>query len=566
MQRTVIFVCVALAIAGAVLWFVMRPSHATLVLINGTIYTVDGRSTVVQAVAVEGDRLVAAGSNADILRGFRADTIIDLRQRAVYPGFVDAHAHLEGLGIALMTLNLVGTGSVDEIRSLVAEEIARTGGSSWVRGRGWDQNRWAEPGFPTHQMLDAVSGNVPIFLVRIDGHAAWVNNTVLSLAGITKATPDPQGGRIVRDREGNPTGVFVDAAIDTIRTLMPAATVPERTRAVRLAVEKCLSVGLTAVHDMGVDTGIVGVYKNLIAGDTFPFRVYAAIDGAGPTWDHYRARGPEIDFGGGRLTVRALKLYADGALGSRGAALIAPYADDPGNRGLTLTSSAGLHHLVDQALQTGFQVCTHAIGDRANTIVLDVYEQVLKERGLVGGDRRLRVEHAQVLDPADIPRFSRLGVIPSMQPAHCTSDMPWAVTRLGPVRARSAYAWRALLDAGNIIPAGSDFPVEAPDPLLGFYAAITRQDQQGMPAGGWYPEQRMTREEALKSLTLWPARAAFQEEVAGSLEPGKRADLVVLGEDIMSVEPSRIPRTPVEMTIVGGKVVFVRDVSPRPIP
>jgi hypothetical protein len=221
---------------------------------------------------------------------------------------------------------------------------------------------------------------------------------------------------------------------------------------------------------------------------------------------------------------------------------------------------------VDEALQTGFQVCTHAIGDRANTIVLNVYEQVLKERGLVGGDRRLRVEHAQVLDPADIPRFSRLGVIPSMQPAHCTSDMPWAIARLGPVRARSAYAWRALLDAGNIIPAGSDFPVEAPDPLFGFYAAVTRQDQQGMPEGGWYPEQRMTREEALKSLTLWPARAAFQEAVAGTLEPGKRADLVVLGEDIMRVEPSRIPRTTVEMTIVGGKVVFVRDASPRPLP
>jgi hypothetical protein len=221
---------------------------------------------------------------------------------------------------------------------------------------------------------------------------------------------------------------------------------------------------------------------------------------------------------------------------------------------------------VDEALQTGFQVCTHAIGDRANTIVLNVYEQALKERGLVGGDKRLRVEHAQVLDPTDIPRFSSLGVIPSMQPAHCTSDMTWATARLGAVRARSAYAWRALLDAGNIIPAGSDFPVEAPDPLFGFYAAITRQDQQGMPEGGWYPEQRMTREEALKALTLWPARAAFQEAVAGSLEPGKRADLVVLGEDIMSAEPLRIPRTPVEMTIVGGKIVFVRDISPRPTP
>jgi len=566
MHRVVILIAVALAVAGAVLWFVLRPAHATLVLINGTVYTVDGNNTVVQAVAVEGDRLVAAGSNADILRGFRADTVIDLRQRAVYPGFVDAHAHLEGLGIALMTVNLAGTGSVEEIRALVAGEIARTGGASWVRGRGWDQNRWAEPGFPTHQMLDLVSETVPIFLVRIDGHAAWVNGKVLSLAGITRETPDPPGGRILRDREGNPTGVFVDAAIDTIRALMPPATVPERTRAVRLAVEKCLSVGLTGVHDMGVDTGLVGVYKRLITGDVFPFRVYAAIDGAGPTWDHYRVRGPEIDFGGGRLTVRALKLYADGALGSRGAALLEPYADDPENRGLTLASSAELRRRVDEALEAGFQVCTHAIGDRANTIVLNVYEQALKERGLVGGDRRLRVEHAQVLDPADISRFSPLGVIPSMQPAHCTSDMPWATARLGPVRVRTAYAWRALLDEGNIIPAGSDFPVEAPNPLFGFYAAITRQDQQGMPAGGWYPEQRMTREEALKAFTLWPARAAFQEAVAGSLEPGKRADLVVLGEDIMSAEPSRIALTPVEMTIVGGKIVFVRDLSPRPIP
>ncbi len=566
MQRIVILICVVLAVAGAVLWLVMRPAHATLVLINGRIHTVDGRSSVAQAVALEGDRLVAVGSNADMLRGFRADTVVDLQQRAVYPGFVDAHAHLEGLGIALMTLNLAGTGSVEEIRSLVAGEITRTGGRSWVRGRGWDQNRWTEPGFPTHRMLDLVSDTVPIFLVRIDGHAAWVNGKVLALAGITKDTPDPPGGRILRDRQGNPTGVFVDAAIDTIRALMPPATVPERTRAVRLAVEKCLSVGLTGVHDMGVDTALVGIYKGLITGDAFPFRVYAAIDGAGPAWDYYRRQGPEMDFGGGRLTVRALKLYADGALGSRGAALIEPYADDPGNRGLTLASSAQLRGLVDEALEAGFQVCTHAIGDRANTIVLDVYEQALKAYGPAGGDRRLRVEHAQVLDPADIPRFLRLGVIPSMQPAHCTSDMPWAVSRLGPVRARYAYAWRSLLDAGNTLPAGSDFPVEAPDPLFGFYAAITRQDQQGMPEGGWYPEQRMTREEALKSLTLWPARAAFQEAVAGSLEPGKRADLVVLGGDIMTMEPSRIPRTPVEMTIVGGKIVFVRDMSPRPMP
>jgi predicted amidohydrolase YtcJ len=566
MHRVVILICVALAIAGAVLWFVMRPAHATLMLINGTIYTVDGRNTVVQAVAVEGDRLIATGSNAAILRGFRADTVIDLQHRAVYPGFVDAHAHLEGLGIALMTLNLAGTSSVDEIRSLVAEEIARTGGGSWVRGRGWDQNRWTEPGFPTHRMLDLVSETVPIFLVRIDGHAAWVNGKVLSLAGITRATPDPPGGRILRDHEGNPTGVFVDAAIDTIRALMPSATVPERTRAVRLAVEKCLSVGLSGVHDMGADSGLVSIYKRLISSDAFPFRVYAAIDGAGPTWNYYRARGPEIDFGGGRLTVRALKLYADGALGSRGAALIEPYTDDPGNRGLTLASSAELRHMVDEALEAGFQVCTHAIGDRANTIVLNVYEQALKEHGLVRGDRRLRIEHAQVIDRADIPRFSRLGVIPSMQPTHCTSDMPWATARLGPIRVRSAYAWRALLDAGNIIPAGSDFPVEAPNPLFGFYAAITRQDQEGMPEGGWYPEQRMTREEALKAFTLWPARAAFQEAVAGSLEPGKRADLVVLGKDIMSAEPSRIPGTPVEMTIVGGRIVFVRDNSPGPIP
>ncbi len=555
-MRKLVLILLGAAAGLALLWFLTRPEHADMLLVNGIVYTMDAGGAVAEAVVIRDGTVIGVGPAAEMRDRFVADTVIDLGGKPVYPGFVDAHAHLEGLGIALMTVDLSGSVSIEEVQSRVQTDLRNSGGQSWVRGRGWDQNRWAGKKFPSRMDLDAVSVSTPVFLVRIDGHAAWVNSKALELAGISSATPDPPGGRILRDENGNPSGVLIDNAIEAVRTVMPGPTREDRIRAVRLAVNECLSVGLTGIHDMGVDLELINIYKELITNGEFPFRIYAAIDGPGPTWDSLRVSGPVLGFGDDHLTIRALKLYADGALGSRGAALLEPYSDDPGNRGITMLSSGEMKALVQDAVKAGFQVCTHAIGDRANAMTLDVYEEVLRSSTRDARDVRLRIEHAQVLSPEDIPRFARLGVIPSMQPTHCTSDMPWAIERLGEKRARYAYAWRSLLDAGSIIPAGSDFPVEHPSPLLGYSASVTRQNESGYPAGGWSPEQRMTRIEALKGFTLWPAYAGKNESRSGSLEVGKHADLTVLHQDIMTIPDDRLASARVALTIVAGKIVY----------
>jgi predicted amidohydrolase YtcJ len=571
MKPRLILVALLAAALIAVVLFMIRsvPQEVSLLLVNGVVYTLQEEKPLAEAVAIRGDRIVGVGSTAELQSEFQAKQVIDLHGRSVYPGFTDAHAHLENLGAALMHLRLSDASSAEDVAARVAEGIKDVPPGGWLRGRGWDQNRWASRSFPHRSTLDAVARDVPVYLTRVDGHAVWVNSAALRIAGISAATPDPEGGRIVRDTGGEPTGVFVDNAIDLLRAQLPPPTEEERTRAVERAIQECLKVGLTEVHDMGVDLEGIGIYRKLISQGRFPFRVYAAIDGAGETWEHFKVSG--ADRGDGRLTIRAIKLYADGALGSRGAALIEPYADDPGNRGLTLLSSEEIRKVALDALRLGFQVCTHAIGDRANHIVMNVYEDVLKSLPDKGKLARFRVEHTQVLDQTDIPRFRPLGVIPSMQPSHCTSDMYWAEDRLGPSRVGGAYAWRSLLDDGNIIPGGSDFPVEAPNPLWGFYAAITRQDQKGWPDGGWHPEQCMTRDEALNAYTKWAAYAAFEENTRGTIETGKLADIVVLSEDIMKIAPREIIGTSVRMTIVGGEVVYANDLLageelPPPVP
>jgi predicted amidohydrolase YtcJ len=563
-KRAAVICALVVLVAGT--WWKLRSFHVDMLLVNCVVPSFDDTTPRIRGIAIERGRIVSIGPSDELRRHFDADSIVDLHGNFVFPGFVDAHAHLEGLGIALLTVDLVGAGSVAEVQSRVAKEIEESGGRSWVRGRGWDQNLWTPQQFPDHAMLDAVSNTVPIFLGRIDGHAVWVNRRVLELAGVTRTTPDPPGGRILRGADGQPTGVFVDNAMEIVRAVLPPPTNEERSRAIKTAVQTCLRLGLVGVHDMGVDDELISIYRELIAKGEFPFRVYAAVDGVGKTWDHYCAIGPELGAEDGRLTVRALKLYADGALGSRGAALIEPYSDEPGNRGLTVMSSDSMRAVVQNAIAKGFQVCTHAIGDRANAIALKVYGDAIKTSGKPASDLRLRIEHAQVLDAADIPRFAELGVIPSMQPTHCTSDMPWAIQRLGTDRIKNAYAWRSLLSTGSIIPAGSDFPVESPNPLWGFYAAVTRQDRHGHPEGGWFPGQCMTREEALKAFTLWPAYASFREDRTGMLAPGKWADLVVLSKDILHVPSEEILNTEVEMTVVAGAVAYRAAVVSSPEP
>lgn len=554
-----VIVSAALLIAAGILAVIVHYSRkdASMLLINGVVYTLDERHPQASAVAIRGDRIAAVGTTDELQSAYRVDSVIDLHGKAVYPGFIDSHAHLEALGAALLNLDLSGTISAEDAASRVRSAVHDTVRGGWIRGRGWDQNRWPGRSFPTRQVLDRVCLDIPVYLKRVDGHAAWVNTRALALAGIDAQTPDPPGGKIMRDAGGQPTGVFIDKAVDALESVLPPPSELERTEAIRRAVAECIACGLTEVHDMGVDTAGIAIYQKMIASGQFPFRVYVAVEGSLPNaWARFRASGPLKEGFAGRLVVRALKLYADGALGSRGAALLEPYSDDPGNRGLTLTSRAELLTAAHEALADGFQLCTHAIGDRANTIVLDVYEEALHSMPKEAADARFRIEHAQVLTAADIPRFKKLGVIPVMQASHCTSDMPWAESRLGPERIKGAYAWRSLREQDCIVPGGSDFPVESPNPLWGFYAAITRQDRDGNPAGGWHPEQCMSRQEALLSYTMWGARAGFQEREKGSLEPGKWADLVVLTEDIMKVEPREILRTRVAMTVIAGTVVY----------
>lgn len=529
---------------------------AHMLLVNGVVYTLHDAQPVAQAIAIRDGKIVGVGTTDDIRSSFTAERILDVKGKPVYPGFTDAHAHMEGLGAFLVNINLKDTRSVEEIQHLVAERAAVVPAGTWIRGRGWDQNTWPRKEFPIHQMLDVVTIDHPVYLKRVDGHAAWVNKEALDIARITKDTPDPEGGKIIRDEKGEPTGVLIDNAVDLIEAAMPAPTESEMREALEKAARECVRVGLTEVHDMGVELDILSIYKALIAENKLPLRVYAALAGAGPAWQRYVNAGPEVGTNDGKLTVRALKLYADGALGSRGAALIEPYTDDPTNRGLTLTSSDSLRKIAETALARGFQLCVHAIGDRANHIVLNVFDDLFEKDPSRVKDARFRIEHAQVLDRADIPRFGRIGVIASMQPTHCTSDMPWAENRLGPERVQGAYAWRSLLESGAIIAGGSDFPVEHPNPLYGFYAAITRQDHEGLPPRGWHPEQRMERFEALKAFTVWAAYAAFEENLRGSIEEGKLADIVVLSNDIMKCEPNEILTTTVEYTIVGGEIVY----------
>ncbi len=527
-----------------------------MLLTNGVVYTVNPSQPKADAIAIDGGVIVGVGTGRDLQERFKPDSVIDLHGKPVYPGFIDSHAHLEGLGASLMFLDLRNTKSAQAVVQRVAETAQQRPAGAWIRGRGWDQNLWPTKTFPTKQLLDAVVPKNPVVLQRIDGHAVWVNSLTLKLAGITRNTPDPPAGRILRTPKGEPTGVLIDQAVDLLLSAIPPPTKQEREEAISRAVNVCLRFGLTQVHDMGADSQMIAIYRELIARKEFPFRVYVAVDGIGPTWTEFLKSGPmELD-DSGRLSVRALKLYMDGALGSRGAALFEPYSDDPPNRGITVMSVDSLTHVAELCVDKGFQLCVHAIGDRANSIVLSAYAKAFQERRVSGSDLRFRVEHVEVLDPADVRRFHELGVLPSMQPTHCTSDMPWIVDRLGPARVKDASVWSSLLNDGNIIPGGSDFPVESPNPLLGIYAAITRQDLEGRPDTGWFAGQCMTRDEALKSFTLWGSYSAFQEDRKGSIEVGKWADLVVLDRDIMRVPPREIPEAAVLKTMVGGVFVY----------
>ncbi|MDI1444000.1 amidohydrolase [Polyangium sp. 6x1] len=525
---------------------------ADFVLLGGAVRTLDPARPEASAVAVRGDRIVAVGTDADVRAFIGPETRVErLSGGAVIPGLVDGHCHLHGLGAALESLDVRGKKSPEDIARLVAVEAKGRAPGEWITGRGWDQNLFTPAAFPTHDPLDAASPDHPVALERIDGHALWANAAALRLAGIDAKTADPPGGRILRDSMGAPTGVFIDNAMDLVTAKMPGEPPAVIERRILRAAERALSLGLTGVHEMGIGDATVAVYRKLAAEGRLPIRVYAYLAG-GPSLSTLSQRKPDVDPQGTAMFVlRGVKLFADGALGSRGAALLAPYADEPKSVGISIADRKTLTDAARIVADAGFQLAVHAIGDRANRDVLDAYAALGEGRARA---LRFRVEHAQVLAPEDIPRFAALGVLASMQPTHATSDMPWAPARLGPDRLRGAYAWRSLQNVGARLVFGSDFPVEETSPLLGLWAAISRKDPSGAPPDGFMPEESLTLDEALAAFTAGPAYASFTEATHGRIAPGYVADLTVFA-GALAADRSLLDAK-IDRVIVGGKVAF----------
>jgi hypothetical protein len=530
-----------------------KPDAADLVVVNAHIYTADSAHWTAEALAVKGGRIVFVGSQSGAMK-YKGDStkIEDVAGATVVPGLTDAHGHVVNLG--LRGIDLMGTATYDEVIAKIAERAKATPKGEWILGRGWDQNDWPEKSFPTHDKLSAAVPNNPVYLTRVDGHAGLANAVALKLAKITAGTKDPVGGRVEHTANGAPSGVFVDNAQALMRSVIPPATLDQTKAAILAAQEQMHRWGLTGVHDAGEAALAMQAYDELGKAGQLDSRFYVMLSDNAELLQTWFARNPAVGAYDGRLWVRMIKGYMDGALGSRGAALLAPYSDDPKNSGLLLSTPEHIRELADQALLHGYQLGVHAIGDRGNRLVLDAYEAALKAHP--SKDPRFRIEHAQILDPADIPRFKQLGVIPSMQASHQTSDMYWAKDRLGESRLVGAYAWQSLLKTGVIVPNGSDFPVEKVNPLISFHSAISRQDDKNWPDGGWQPQERMTRDQAFLAMTMWPAYAAFQEAELGSITVGKRADFVVLDKDIMKVPAAEVLATGVVATYVGGKLVY----------
>ncbi|QDH69411.1 amidohydrolase [Marilutibacter alkalisoli] len=532
------------------------PAAAEITVLSArTIHTMETAQPHAQAMAFDdAGRILAVGTTAEVGQRFPDARTLDLGDATVVPGLIDAHAHVGGLGMAMLTADLVGARDKAGIVRRLREFERDLPAGAWLIGRGWDQNRWPEKQFPTAADLDAAFPERPVWLERVDGHAGWANSA--ALAAVTRDLAgdwQPEGGLIVRDAAGQPTGVFIDAAMNLVEQARPPLDEATAERALVLGMQAAVEHGLTGVHDAGIDLAELQRYRHLADRDALPLRITAMASGDGDALDAL-CRDGLYRHPSGRLQMRTVKVYADGALGSRGAALLADYSDDPGNRGLMLTPPDGLREVARKARGCGVQVATHAIGDRGNHEVLEAYLDAFGDRPR--GDHRWRIEHAQVVAVDELSRLAELGVIASMQPTHATSDMPWAEDRVGPRRIVGAYAWRQLRDSGARLALGSDFPVESVDPRLGLYAAATRSDADGLPQGGWRPEEKLTAFEALRGFTLDAAYAGFAETEVGSLAVGKRADFVVLAEDPLAIPPEKLRDLTVLSTWVDGRPVY----------
>ncbi|HEV8149930.1 MAG TPA: amidohydrolase [Gemmatimonadales bacterium] len=533
---------------------------ADLIFRNGRIYTANEQSPRAEAIALKGDKIVYVGKNDGVSRLIGPQTrVVDLKGATVLPGLTDAHVHLAGIGAREMTLNLEGTTTLEDFLAKVKARVNQARPGEWVTGRGWIETFWTPPVFPTRQNLDRIAPDNPVYLTRADGHASIVNSAALRLAGITRSTVAPAGGAINKDIEGEPTGMLIDRAQGLVGRLVPSPSDAERDQQLLKGAERELGLGWTQVQDANGSWADVERMRRLYREGKLKLRIYKTISGPGADATRLIQQGPVLGEFGGRLSVRTIKVVMDGALGSRGAALLAPYSDDPKNVGLVTADTAALKPMLIAALKNGIQVETHSIGDRGNRLTLDFYARAMKavppEQRKVA-EPRWRDEHSQIVNPADIPRFKQLGIIASMQPSHAISDLYFAPARLGPARLKGAYAWQSFLKLGVPVAGGSDAPVERGEPMIEFYAAVARKDLQGRSGPDWHPEEKVTREQGLKLFTVYPAFAAFEEASRGTLEVGKLADLTILDQDIMTVPEAQILKTRTLYTVVGGEIVY----------
>jgi len=532
-------------------------AHAATVIDNANGYTLDSKGELVQFTALAIDdkgKIVAVGNAAEVAAKVPGARRVDMGGKTVLPGLIDAHGHVFGLGQMLTQLDLSPTTSLEGALKAIADYGRANPGQGWLRGRGWNQENWKLGRFPTAADVDTVVSDRPVWFERVDGHAGWANSRALAAAGITDKTPDPAGGKIVRDANGRATGVLVDAAQELMTKVLPPQTEAEGRVALDRALGALARVGVTSTHDAGLGVFEDRLYRAYADGGKLTARIYGMIGGTQDDFDALAKNGPLKTYGNDMYALRAVKLYSDGALGSRGAALIKPYSDEPHSHGLLFYKTAQMDAMMKKAMARGYQVNVHAIGDAGNHQILDIYQKELA--ATKSAAQRHRIEHAQVVTQADIGRFKTLGIIPSMQPTHATSDKNMAETRVGHERIKGAYAWRTFLQQGSRIACGSDFPVESPNPFFGIHAAVTRQDASGQPIAGWYPNQAMSLKEAFRCFTLDAAYAGHAENSLGSLEPGKWADFIVIDQDLFKMPTYDIYKTGVLQTWVGGKQVY----------
>jgi len=535
----------------------IRAKDVDLVLANGNIYTVHDKQPKAEAIAVKGDRIVFVGSNEDAKK-FHAPKVIDLRGRTLVPGLTDSHCHIFGIGEREMRLNLEGTNTLGDFLNKVKARVAQTSTGKWITGRGWIETFWKPSKFPTRQDLDKIAPDNPVFFTRADGHASVANSAALRIAKIDRNTPDPFGGQILKS-SGEPNGMLLDNAQELVSRNIPKPTEAEREEALLRGINREIGLGWCEIQNAGSDSEDIDLLRKDFEAGKIKIRFINAVYGPAKDAQNFLREGATINAFDHHFTQRTIKVIFDGALGSRGAALLKPYADAPDTSGYLTEKPEELKPMFEEALRSGIQVETHAIGDRANRLILDLYEQAFKAvppNARKIREPRWRVEHAQIVDPADIPRFAKLGVIPSMQPSHAISDLFFAPSRLGIDRLAAAYAWQSFLKSGSIICGGSDAPVERGEPMIEFYAAVARKSIRGESAEGWHPEQAVSREQALKMFTIWPAYGVFEENDKGSIEVGKLADFTVLSQDILKIPEPEILKSRCVMTMIGGEVVF----------